>query len=56
MEEVTPKAPSSDGNISAEDCELILLWIKEGEDMMTKYGDSMFRLGMWWADRPWRKK
>lgn len=34
----------------------ILLWIQEGEALMEKQGFGVaFKVGVWWADRPWRK-
>jgi hypothetical protein len=40
--------------IASRDAELVA-WQKKGDCLMADAG-SMFRLGEWWADRPWRKK
>lgn len=40
-----------------EDAALILAWQQEGERILEEGKRSvMFRLGCWWADRPWRKQ
>lgn len=32
-------------------------WVQEGEQFFSKRFVSLsFHLGVWWADRPWRKK
>ena len=30
-------------------------WVEEGEKLLA-LGGVGFKLGVWWADRPWRKK
>ncbi len=41
-------------------CQLneIYAWQQHGEHLLTRPPgwNIMFRLGVWWADRPWRKK
>lgn len=37
------------------DNELLLEWIQKGETLFKNPGLG-FRIGAWWADRPWRNK
>lgn len=36
--------------------ELLQAWKREGDRIFRNGGGSMFGLGQWWADRPWRKR
>lgn len=43
--------------ITSEEAQVILDWVKEGERIHNNLRWTfLFRLGYWWADRPWRNR
>ena len=53
----SPERKKSQSRISEEELEALLKWKEEGDQISTKAGlFTLFHLGGWWADRPWRKK